>query len=277
MSDTRRIEVDGASIAYVDTGSPRPGAPTLLLAHGFPLTHAMWRAQLEGLRDRCRVVAPDLRGYGGSTLGGWPAAEETPSLVRYADDVAALRETLEPDGPVVYVGFSMGGYVAFPLLERHGDRFDALMLMDTRAVADDEAGRATRLKMADKIGEWGAARVAELMRPKLFAPGTPDAIVDAVSRAIAATAPATIAASQRAMAARPDSTERLASIDLPTLVVCGADDAISPSDEMQTIAEAIPGARFVEIAGAGHMAPVEQPDAVNAALADFARDLAPGP
>lgn len=267
------LEIDGARIAYVDTGSPRPGAATLLLVHGFPLSRAMWRSQVEGLASVCRIVAPDLRGYGESAPGDWPAADESPTLDRYADDLTVLADCLQADGPVVLVGFSMGGYIALNVERRCPDAFDALVLMDTRAIADDEAGRATRLKMAEHVHEWGAARIAELMRPNLFATATPEAVVRETVDVIASTDPAAIAASQRAMAARPDSTPLLGSIAKRTLVVVGEHDAISPPAEMRGIAEAIPGARFIEIAGAGHMAPVERPEAVNAALAEFAESL----
>lgn len=273
MTDLRHAEVDGASIAYVDTGASRPGATTLLLVHGFPLSHAMWREQVAGLAGDCRVVAPDLRGYGESTLGGWPRADEPPRLARYADDLAELIPRLDADGPVVYVGFSMGGYTAFPFFERHRSLIDGLVLMDTRAADDTDDARDTRLKMAEKIGEWGAGRVAELMRTKLFAPGTAEGIIDEVVAVIASSDTASIAASQRAMAARPDSTEGLGSIDLPTLVVCGAEDELTPAAEMRSIAEAIRGAEFVEVAGAGHMAPLERPDEVNVALRRFADSL----
>ncbi|TWT96869.1 3-oxoadipate enol-lactonase 2 [Botrimarina colliarenosi] len=270
---TAKLEIGGARIAFEDTGSPRSGAATLLLVHGFPLSHAMWRRQIESLAGECRVVAPDLRGYGDTPLGDWPVEGEPPRLDRYAEDLAALIEHLKSDGPVVLVGFSMGGYIALAMERNHAAAYDALVLMDTRAAADDETARATRHKMADNVGEWGAGRVAELMRPKLFANETPEAIVQETVALIAATDPAAIAASQRAMAARPDSTPLLASITKPTLVVVGEHDALSPPAEMRQIADAIPSARFVEIAGAGHMAPVERPEAVNAALAEFAQSL----
>ncbi|QDT70254.1 3-oxoadipate enol-lactonase 2 [Planctomycetes bacterium MalM25] len=269
----RDLLVDNASQVYLDTEVTTDGAPTLLLVHGFPLSHNMWYGQVDGLSKICRLVAPDLRGYGESCLGFWPKANEEPTLARYADDLAALIDHLQSEGPVVLVGFSMGGYLALEMLRSHADRFDALVLMDTKAAADTEEARATRLKMAGKVGEWGAARVAELMRPKLFAPGTPEKIVNETVRDIAATRPETIAASQRAMAARPDSTPLLSGIAKPTLVVVGEYDAISPPSEMRGVADAIPGARFVEIEGAGHMAPVEKPDAVNAALREFLAEL----
>ncbi len=266
---TKTIEIAGAEIAYADSGSPSRQAPTLLLVHGFPLSHAMWDAQYEGLAATCRVIAPDLRGYGESTLGGWPKDGEEPSLDRYAHDLVELINTLDCDGPVVLAGFSMGGYIAFSLLREHASRVDGLCFIDTKASADDDPGRATRLKMADKINEWGAARVAELMRPKLFAEGTPDEKVAATIDVISATNPASIAASQRAMAARPDSTDLLASIAVPTLVIVGEEDELSTPEEMHRMADAIPSSRYAKIPAAGHMAPVEQPGAVNDALRDF--------
>lgn len=259
---------DGTTLAYHEAGS---GPVTLLLVHGFPLSHTMWREQCEGLSDACRVVVPDLRGYGDSPLGGWPADGESPTLGRYAQDLAALIRALEPDGPVVLAGFSMGGYIALEMVRRGTTGFDALALIDTKATADDGPGVATRLKMADKINEWGAARVAELMRPKLFAAGTSEAVVEETARVISATRPAAIAASQRAMAARPDSTDLLDSIQVPTLVLVGAEDTLTPPSAMRAIAEGVPNSRYVEIAEAGHMAPVEQPAAVNDALRAFVR------
>jgi len=266
----RCYEVDGASITLFDTGAPSADAPTVLLLHGFPLSSNMWHAQIDALRPHCRVVAPDLRGFGESTMGHWPTADQTPSLDRYADDLAELIGGLEPPRALTLVGFSMGGYIAFSMLRRHADTFDRLALLNTRAADDSAEARATRLKMADHVHEWGAARIAELMRPNLFAAGTPASVVDPVVRDIAATAPAAIAAAQRAMAARPASTPLLASIDKPTLVVVGEQDAISPPAEMRAMADAIRGARFVEVAGVGHMAPVENAAAVSAALLEFA-------
>lgn len=270
---TSTHEIAGAQIATIDTGSPRPGAPTLLLVHGFPLSNAMWSAQVEALANDFRVVAPDLRGYGASTLGGWPVEGEEASLDRYADDLFTLADLIDANGPVVLVGFSMGGYTALACERSRPERFDALALVDTRAAADTKAARSTRLKMAEKIHEWGAARVAELMRPNLFAPSTPDEVVDETVAVISTSNPSAIAASQLAMAARPDSTPMLPSIKKPTLVLCGEADALTPPEEMRSIAEAIPGASYVEVTGAGHMAPVEKPEAVNDALHDFASSL----
>ena len=151
------------------------------------------------------------------------------------------------------------------------------MQCDTRAAADTDEARAGRLKMAENVAEWGSARVAEMMGPKLLAPRTferkPD-VVAAVRHVVERTSPAAIAAAQRGMAARPDMTSLLPTINVPTLVVVGAEDAISPPQEMQAIAAAIPNAEFVEIPDAGHMTTMENPTAVNEAFTRFRQRVA---
>ncbi len=258
------LDLSTTKLAYVDSleeyASPKSDV-TLLLVHGFPLSHKMWLPVVEQLQGECRMIVPDLRGYGESLPSQQPA-----SLADYADDLADLTESISLSGPLVYVGFSMGGYIAWEFLKRTPGKLAGLALVDTRAGNDTEAARQTRHKMADKIGEWGTSRVAEIMRPNLFSEGTEEAIVEETVKVIKATDPATIAASQRAMAARPDSTSLLSKITIPTQVIVGEADAISTAEEMQSIAEAIPGAEFSSIPNVGHMTPVENPSAVSEAL-----------
>jgi pimeloyl-ACP methyl ester carboxylesterase len=171
----------------------------------------------------------------------------------------------------------MGGYIAWQFLRKYRDRLAGLGLCDTRAAADTTDGRAARLEMADNVATWGASRVALMMTPNLFAPATIEnrpTVVAATQQVITATAPATIAAAQRGMAARRDVTHTLAAIDLPSLVLVGEHDAISRADEMESVAAAIPGALFAVIENAGHMAPVENPTAVSDAITKFLQRVA---
>jgi pimeloyl-ACP methyl ester carboxylesterase len=173
---------------------------------------------------------------------------------------------------IVLVGFSMGGYVAWQFVRQHGHRIRALVQCDTRAKADTDEARAGRIKMAENVAEWGSGRVAEMLGPKLVHPATFDEQPDVVKAGramVECTPPAGIAAAQRGMAARPDVTDILPHITVPTLVLVGAEDAISPPAEMKEIADAIPGAEYVVIPSAGHMTTMENPDAVNAALVRF--------
>lgn len=255
------------NMAYVDEGQ---GVP-LLLVHGFPLDHTMWDAQIAALSRGTRVIAPDLRGFGRTPLAPGDA-ERGISMEAYADDLAELLDQLSIREPIVLVGFSMGGYVAWQFVRKYGGRLRALVQCDTRAKTDTEEARMGRIKMAECVAEWGSGRVAEMMGPKLFAPETfmrkPE-VVAAVRAVVERTRPAGTAAAQRGMAARPDMTGLLPTIKVPTLVLVGEFDAISPPAEMKEIAHAIPGAEFVVISHAGHMTTMEEPAMVNNALTNF--------
>jgi pimeloyl-ACP methyl ester carboxylesterase len=261
------VRVRDIEISFVDEGSGKP----VVLLHGFPLNSSMWIMQLSELDDVCRVIVPDLRGFGDTSLGNVDPTTGI-SMTQYADDLAALLDACGIQEPIVLCGFSMGGYIAFQFVKSYSDRLRGLVLCDTRAAADTEEARAGRIKMAEHVGEWGAERVAEIMGPKLFAPETfakqPELVED-VRRVVMNTLPDAIAAAQRGMAARPDVTSELPSINVPTLVIAGEHDAISPPEEMRAIAAAIPGAEFVLVPGAGHMSPMENSAVVNDALRRF--------
>jgi pimeloyl-ACP methyl ester carboxylesterase len=266
-----RASLSTVDLAYIDRGKGLP----VLLVHGFPLDHTMWNAQVEALAGRFRVIAPDLRGFGQSSLGDVDPNIGV-SMERYADDLVELLDTLGIQQPIILVGFSMGGYVAWQFVRKHPNRLRALVQCDTKAVADTNEARAARLKMAEQISEWGSGRVAEMMGPRLLARRSFDAkpeVVAAVRRVVESTSPAAIAAAQRGMAARPDVTSLLSSIHIPALVLVGQEDVISPPAEMRSIAAAIPDAHFAEVPGAGHMTTMENPEAVNAALRSFLKEI----
>jgi pimeloyl-ACP methyl ester carboxylesterase len=263
----KTVSTRSKEISYVDRGAGTP----VLLVHGFPLDHTMWEAQIAALSSQARVIAPDLRGFGQTPLAPGDA-ERGISMEAYADDLAELLDKIAVREPVVLVGFSMGGYVAWQFVRKHGGRLRALIQCDTRAQADTEEARSGRLKMAENVAVWGSGRVAEMMGPKLFAPATFEnkpGVVAAVRAVVERTPPAGIAAAQRGMAARSDVTDLLPTIKLPTLVLVGELDVISPPAEMKEIADAIPGAQYVVIPRAGHMTTMEEPEAVNDALLEF--------
>jgi 3-oxoadipate enol-lactonase len=267
MTEMKTVRVADIDMAYVDRGSGIP----VLLVHGFPLDYTMWTPQIDALADRWRVVAPDLRGFGRTPLGSVDTERGIP-MEQFADELAGLLAALAIDQPVVLCGLSMGGYIAWQFVRRHADRLRALVVCDTRAGADTDEARAARMKMIEHIDQWGAARVADMMGPRLFAPRSfetqPDQ-VRALRQVVESTAPASIAAAQRGMAARPDMTGFLPQIDVPTLVLVGDQDVITPPPEAASIAAAIPHAEMVIVPGAGHMTTLENPAAVNAALARF--------
>jgi pimeloyl-ACP methyl ester carboxylesterase len=264
------VEVNGIHLAYSDTGS---GGAVALLVHGFPLNRSMWDPQLGRLRAAgYRVIAPDLRGFGASEAG--PPGPLT--MEQHADDLAGLLSALGVTEPVVYVGLSMGGYVAFAFWKRHRSRVRAFVLADTRAAADTPAGLLDRQAMIRRAEAEGTAQVAiDLMRPKLFSPllrpGAP--VERQVVGMMTSNSAAAVANGARGLAQRPASFDLLPSISVPTLVLVGEFDQLTPPSDAEAIAAGIPGAKLVTIDGAGHMANMENPEAFNDALVGFLASL----
>jgi YbgC/YbaW family acyl-CoA thioester hydrolase len=263
--DVQRITVNGVSLAVDSRGDGR----CVLFIHGYPFDRTLWQYQLSHL-EGWRRIAPDLRGMGLSD-----APDLGYSMTTYADDLAALLDALGVESAVL-CGLSMGGYVAFEFLRRFRHRVLGLVLMDTRAEADTPDGRRARDAQAAQARDRGPAAVAEAMLPQLFAEADP-AHSPAATRArrmIAGTPVAGIVGALSAMRDRPDSSDLLATLDgIPTLVAVGAHDRITPPDRAEAMADAIPGARFEVIAGAGHLPPLEKPAETTALLADFLKSL----
>lgn len=253
--------VNGIGMSWEERGDAVP----LLFVHGFPHDHALWDAQVAALGERARCIAPDLRGFGGTEAAG-PF-----SMDQYADDLAALLDDRAVDRAVV-CGLSMGGYIAFALWRRHRERVRALVLADTRAGADDEAGRAKRREMIALARDEGAAAVAERMMPGMIGKTTRERAPERVAamRTMLERAPVEgIVGALEAMIARPDSTGTLATIDVPTLIVVGEEDALTPPPESRAMHERIAGSRLEVIAGAGHASAFERPSAFSHVLGDF--------
>ncbi len=259
----RLLRAGDVELQVLDRGE---GLPVVFL-HGFPLDHSMWDGQIAELSERCRAIAPDLRGFGGSGV-----VAGTATMAQMADDVAAALDALEVDEPVVLCGLSMGGYVAFEFWRRHIARLRGLVLCDTRAMPDTPEAARGRHETAQRVLSEGTGPLADAMLPKLFAPATLErqANLSAIQRqVILSTQPEGVAAALRGMAERSDFRGELPKIALPALVIVGEHDAISTVDEMRSIAEAMPDAEFTVISEAGHMSPLENARDVNAALERF--------
>jgi pimeloyl-ACP methyl ester carboxylesterase len=259
----KRINLGTKWLNVEERGAGRP----LLLVHGFPLDHTMWIGQIDALSSRFRVIAPDLPGFGHSD-----PVQGMLTMDQMADDLAHLLDALGVDEPLSYCGLSMGGYVGWRFVDRYADRLWRLIQCDTKAAADSPEAAKTRRETAERVVREGSAVVAQSMKERLFAPETlqqnPE-IVAAMESVMLATPRETMAAALRGMAERADSTAILPNIKVPTLLLCGVHDAITPLKEMRSVAKAIPQARFVEIAAAGHMAPLESPAATNTAILEF--------
>jgi len=256
---TMKVAWGGQSIEVREAGQ----GPAVLLLHGFPLDGGMWSGVARRLSERFRVVKPDLPGRPDNPAAG------TGNIEEYADYADAILRAL--DASAGLAGFSMGGYAALALMKRRPARVRALALVDTRAVADDEPARAKREEMIATLLERGVEPIAESMLPKLLAPGSLARrdLTERVRRIMLRQSAAALESDLKAMRDRPDSTAFLSEISVPTLVVVGEHDAISPPAEAETMAKAIPGARLVTVPAAGHLTPMESPAAVASALGDF--------
>lgn len=237
--------------------------PPVVLVHGYPLDGAMWSGVARLLSRQFRVLKPDLPGHGESTI------PSDGTLAGYADFLEAILRGLPP--PAGLAGFSMGGYAALALMERRPEGLKALALVDIRASADDDAGKAKRDEAIETVRSAGVAAIADAMLPRLLDPASLHNrdLVDRVRRIMMRQPRETIEADLTAMRDRPDATTLLPRISIPTLVVVGAQDALTPPADSQKVADAIPGAGLVTIPAAGHLTPMERPGAVARALAEF--------
>jgi pimeloyl-ACP methyl ester carboxylesterase len=225
----------------------------------------MWDVQVASLREEVdTILAPSLPGFGGGLPGSQPSMDD------YADALAAELDRARVDRATV-IGLSMGGYVAFALWRRHRRRVAGLLLADTRADADDEPARERRRKLAELVRERGTN--ALLLQPPAWVREGSARWEDV--KAIVARQPAeAIAQGSLAMASRPDSRADLASIDVPTAVVVGEDDALTPPALSRTIAEGVRGATLTVIPKAGHLSNMDAPDDFDRALRDLVRRVA---
>jgi pimeloyl-ACP methyl ester carboxylesterase len=237
-------------------------AAPLVLLHPFPVDGTFWEPLRAQLRTERRVLAPDLPGFGGA-----PRVTE-PRMEALADAVAGTIAGL-PGGRAVVAGLSLGGYVTLALVARRPELVAGLALLDTRAEADDEAGRARRDGALAAIGAGGLPAFLEGFLPSLMAPGAPPRAREALA-AMAARQPVEgVRDALMAMRGRADRVAGLRDIALPTLVLVGAEDTVTPLPSARTMAELIPGAELRVVPGAGHMSALEDPAAVARELEAF--------
>lgn len=267
----KQVEVNGFQMAYRDEG----GGPPLLLVHAFPLAAMMWNPQIEELRRDYRVIAPDLRGFGQSAAGAYH--HRYAAIEDYADDLAVFLSQLGlASTKVVFIGISMGGYIAFAFYRKYAHMVRGLVLCDTRAEEDSEESRQNRFRLIEKIREGGMEPVVEANLPKLLSAenyqARPDLVAD-LSRTIRLNDPAGTIAAAGALANRPDSTALLGKIKEPTLVMHGKDDQLIPLDTARKMAQAIPDWQLSIVPHAGHLSNLENPEFFNQALQTFLKEL----
>jgi 3-oxoadipate enol-lactonase len=266
MIHERRTSVNRRTIRYLERGLGRP----IVLLHAFPLTADMWRAQLEAVPKGCRMIAPDLRGFGGSSIDRLEVGMDD-----YASDIVRLMDSLLIEKFAV-AGLSMGGYIAFGLLRLARQRITGFALADTRSTADTDAGRDARATMLADVRRQGVAILPERMIPKLLGETSrrdrPE-VVTTTRKLIEANRREGVEAAIYALMRRPDSTGDLSRIDVPTVVVVGNEDELTPASDSEALNRAIRGSSLTVIPGAGHLSNLEVPDAFSTTINEWAVSL----
>ncbi len=249
---------------YFERG-PASGLPVVLL-HGFPFDHTMWKPQLEALGKNYRAVAYDLRGHGESYIGDGQFTIEG-----HVDDLIGMLDQLRITKCVI-VGLSMGGYVTLRALERNPERFLAAVLCDTRSEADGNEGKLKRFAAVANVKKSGSIEFAKGFVQAVFAPESRTAkpeVIHHIQSVIERTSPLSIAGTQLALAARTDTTPSLPKIAVPVLIMVGEHDITTPPAASQAMHAAIPGSELHIISRAAHMSNLENTDEFNKHLLTF--------
>ena len=252
----------GTPIHYDIRGKGR----AVLFLHAFPLDLTMWDEQARALETSHQVIRLDARGFGKT-----PPGEGLLTMERIARDAVAVLDHLDVATATV-CGLSMGGYAALAFVRRHADRLRGLVLADTRATPDTEEGRRTRAEQADRVRKEGPPAIADAFLPKLVGATTHKERPEVVARVremILGASARGIADALAGLAARADSRPTLREIRVPTLILCGDEDVLTPPADAEALQAGITGSRLVMIPKAGHLSNLEAPAEFNAALKAF--------
>lgn len=256
--------VNNHSISYTDEG--KYGAPVIIFIHGFPFNKSMWNPQLALLRDHCRIITYDIRGFGNSGTGN-----EKISIDLFAEDLVSLMDILKI-GQIMLCGLSMGGYIALNAMEKYPDRFNALILSDTSCRPDSAEAKANRLKAIENIRKKGVPEYAEEIIKNLFAPESFSGKIQeiaSVREMIVSTSVTTLCNTLLALSERKETCLKLSKIRIPVLVMAGSEDIITPPSEAQYISEKITGSVLKIIDHSGHLSNLENTGEFNSQLKKF--------
>jgi 3-oxoadipate enol-lactonase len=259
--------VNGINLYYTDVGKAE--SPPVVFIHGFPFSSEMWKGQTQMLQDNkknLRIITYDLRGHGQSDVGDGQYTIEL-----FVDDLIALLDYLKITKTIL-CGFSMGGYIALRAIERNPDRFNALVLCDTMSTADSNEAKIRRVNSINLVKKEGVGRFAEGFLKAVFASKTFDAkpdIIDEIRRTILSNSPLGICGALLAMAGRTDTTEALSKISVPTVILVGEHDAVTPPSAASNMHDRIPSSKLHLVENAGHMSNLENLNVFNEHLTKF--------
>jgi pimeloyl-ACP methyl ester carboxylesterase len=260
----RRPLPNGIDLAYQDAGT----GPALIFVHGHPLDHTMWGPQLDFLKDRYRVVVPDLRGYGATQL---PSGKRETLLEDFAGDLLALADRLSIERFAI-AGLSLGGQIVLETYRQAPERVRGLVLADTFAGLDTPQQKQARLDTADRLEREGVARYAAEVLEKMMTPANVRAlpsVAEHVMRMMTGSDPIGAAAAARGRCRRRDYLPLLPEINAPALIVVGSEDRFTPVALSEEMHLGIPGSRLEIIPDCGHMPNLERPEFFNAILDSF--------
>jgi pimeloyl-ACP methyl ester carboxylesterase len=238
----------------------------IIFVHGFPYDHNMWEAQIQELGKDCSCVSYDIRGLGDS-----PAGDGQFTMESFVDDLEIILDEQKLNKPIL-CGLSMGGYISLRALERMPERFSAAILCDTRSEADNNEGKLKRAAGIKRIIKEGLAPFVKDFITNCFGDDFKQNKNEELQKIIESSSrfnPVGVKGSLLAMLSRLDTTTSLGKINIPTLLICGEQDTLTPPPVMKEMFHKIIKAEFVEIPNAGHMTPIENPHLVNKAIRDF--------
>jgi pimeloyl-ACP methyl ester carboxylesterase len=236
------------------------GLQTIIFIHGFPFNYTSWQPQVDHFKENYRVIAYDIRGFGSSSI-----STEKQSIQLMADDLVAIMDELAIDKAVV-CGLSMGGYIALNAISRYSDRFSGLVLCDTQCGADSAEARDKRFKTIEHISNNGLEGFALPFMEAVFGPETYDnnaELVQSIKEMVLSSNIDTVKATLKALAERGETCSILAGINVPTLLIFGSEDKITPSERGSDMQAQIPNAILEVIEEAGHLSNLENPREFN--------------
>lgn len=264
IGNNMKITVNDIAVNYNDDGEDQ--APVIIFIHGFPFNKSMWDKQLKALKENYRVIAYDVRGHGDSDCGTGDF-----SIELFVDDLLSFMNALKIDKAML-CGFSMGGYIALSAIEKHPDRFDALILSDTTCLADTPEAKEKRLKTIESIKKKGVSKFADESIKNLFAPeslSTKEREIAHVREMILNTTQESLYKTLRAFYERKETCSKLQDINVPVLILVGKEDKITLPEAAQMMHEKIEDSLFSIIEHAGHLSNIENPLEFNKQIEEF--------
>lgn len=255
--------VNNFNLSYDDLGE---GIVPIIFLHGFPFSKQMWLSQLDFLKSSHRVIACDIRGFGNSK-----DENSILSIDLFGDDLIQFMNKLNIDKAII-CGLSMGGYIALNVCQRFSDRFEGLILCDTQCIADTPEGKEKRLKLIEEINLNGTENFTESFLKNVFHKDSltqKSEIVEELRNVISSNSIQIISMGLRALAERSETCSSLSHVNIPTLIICGREDQVTPIAQSEFMNQNIKGSILRIIDHAGHVSNLEQAQEFNQHLFDF--------